>query len=207
MRMDLIFKIYLTFLFITASNIFPLNEESYTFKYRESEFKVNLINMNNEWNIKYEITHPYFKLSQVTKFIYTNSIKLSEIKRKLTVLGGLRKIEENYEIDHATKEVKYKKGQLIETLKFDGIIYDDLTAHLYLRLLNSQTDKEILLEVLERGKIRQKKYLKTTFGPDTIKIKEKKEKDKFELFFKDKSKKIFKVIQNVNGRDFVWEDR
>ena len=102
--------------------------------------------MNNEWNIKYEITHPYFKLSQVTKFIYTNSIKLSEIKRKLTVLGGLRKIEENYEIDHATKEVKYKKGQLIETLKFDGIIYDDLTAHLYLRLLNSQTDKEILLE-------------------------------------------------------------
>ena len=46
----------------------------------------------------------------------------------------------------------------------------------------------------------------TTFGPDTIKIKEKKEKDKFELFFKDKSKKIFKVIQNVNGRDFIWED-
>ena len=38
-------------------------------------------------------------------------------------------------------------------------------------------------------------------------LKQKKEKDKFELFFKDKSKKIFKVIQNVNGRDFVWEDR
>ena len=57
-----------------------------------------------------------------------------------------------------------------------------------------------------RGKIRQKKYLKIAYGPDTIKIKEKKEKDKFELFFKDKSKKIFKVIQNVNGRDFIWED-
>ena len=189
-----------------ASNLFPLNEESYTFKYRESEFKVNLINLNNEWNIKYEITHPYFKLSQATKFSYTNSIRLSEIKRKLIVLGGLRKIEESYEIDHAIKEVKYKKGQFIETLKFDDVIYDDLTAHLYLRLLNSQTDQEILLEVLERGKIRQKKYLKIAYGPDTIKIKEKKEKDKFELFFKDKSKKIFKVIQNVNGRDFIWED-
>ena len=189
-----------------ASNLFPLNEESYTFKYRESEFKVNLINLNNEWNIEYEITHPYFKLSQATIFSYTNSIRLSEIKRKLIVLGGLRKIEESYEIDHAIKEVKYKKGQFIETLKFDDVIYDDLTAHLYLRLLNSQTDQEILLEVLERGKIRQKKYLKIPYGPDTIKIKENKEKDKFELFFKDKSKKIFKVIQNVNGRDFIWED-
>ena len=189
-----------------ASNLFPLNEESYTFKYRESEFKVNLINLNNEWNIEYEITHPYFKLSQATIFSYTNSIRLSEIKRKLIVLGGLRKIEESYEIDHAIKEVKYKKGQFIETLKFDDVIYDDLTAHLYLRLFNSQTDQEILLEVLERGKIRQKKYLKIPYGPDTIKIKENKEKDKFELFFKDKSKKIFKVIQNVNGRDFIWED-
>ena len=189
-----------------ASNLFPLNEESYTFKYRESEFKVNLINLNNEWHIKYEITHPYFKLSQATIFSYTNSIRLSEIKRKLIVLGGLRKIEESYEIDHAIKEVKYKKGQFIETLKFDDVIYDDLTAHLYLRLFNSQTDQEILLEVLERGKIRQKKYLKIPYGPDTIKIKENKEKDKFELFFKDKSKKIFKVIQNVNGRDFIWED-
>ena len=189
-----------------ASNLFPLNEESYTFKYRESEFKVNLINLNNEWNIEYEITHPYFKLSQATIFSYTNSIRLSEIKRKLIVLGGLRKIEESYEIDHAIKEVKYKKGQFIETLKFDDVIYDDLTAHLYLRLLNSQTDQEILLEVLERGKIMQKKYLKINYGLDTIKIKEKKEKDKFELFFKDKSKKIFKVIQNVNGRDFIWED-
>ena len=202
----MIFRIYITFLFIMASNLFPLNEESYTFKYRESEFKVNLIYLNNEWKIKYEITHPYFKLTQATKFDYTNSIKLSEIKRELIVLGGFRKIEESYEIDHATKEVKYKKGQLIETLKFDGIVFDDLTAHLYLRLLNSQTDKEILLEVLERGKIRKKKYLKINYGPDTIKIKEKKEKNKFELFFKDKSKKIFKVIQNVNGRDFIWED-
>ena len=206
MRMGLIFRIYLSFLFITASNLFPLSEESYTFKYRESEFKVNLIYLNNVWKLKYEITHPYFKLSQVTKFNYTDSIQLSEIKRELIVLGGLRKIEESYEIDHATKEVKYKKGQLIETPKFDDVIYDDLTAHLYLRLLNSQTDKEILLEVLERGKIRQKKYLKTTFGPDTIVIKEKKEKDKFELFFNDKSKKIFKIIQNVNGRDFIWKD-
>ena len=157
-----------------ASNLFPLNEESYTFNYRESEFKVNLINLNNEWNIKYEITHPYFKLSQATKFSYTNYIRLSEIKRKLIVLGGLRKIEESYEIDHAIKEVKYKKGQFIETLKFDDVIYDDLTAHLYLRLFNSQTDQEILLEVLERGKIRQKKYLKMAYGPDTIKIKENK---------------------------------
>ena len=34
----------------------------------------------------------------------------------------------------------------------------------------------------------------------------KKEKDKFELFFKDKSKEILKVIQNVNGREFIWEN-
>ena len=34
---------------------------------------------------------------------------------------------------------------------------------------------------------------------------EKKEKDKFELFFKDNSKEILKVIQNVNGREFIWE--
>ena len=39
-----------------------------------------------------------------------------------------------------------------------------------------------------------------------IKIKENKEKDKFELFFNDESKKIFKIIQNVNGRDFIWKD-
>ena len=37
-------------------------------------------------------------------------------------------------------------------------------------------------------------------------IKEKKEKDKFELFFKDNSKEILTVIQNVNGREFVWEN-
>ena len=83
--------------------------------------------------------------------------------------------------------------------------HDDLTAHLYLRLLNIQTDEEITLNVLERGKIRQKKFVKTISSPDTIKIKEKKEKDKFELFFKDNSKEILKVIQNVNGREFIWE--
>jgi hypothetical protein len=121
-------------------------------------------------------------------------------------MGGLRKIEERYKIDHETKKIKYIKGQLTETLQYDGAIYDDLTAHLYLRLLNIQTDEEITLNVLERGKIRQKKYIKTVSGPDTIKIKEKKEKDKFELFFMDKSKEILKVIQNVNGREFIWEN-
>ncbi len=80
-----------------------------------------------------------------------------------------------------------------------------MTAHLYLRLLNIQTDEEITLNVLERGKIRQKKFVKTISNPDTIKIKEKKGKDKFELFFKDNSKEILKVIQNVNGREFIWE--
>ena len=121
-------------------------------------------------------------------------------------MGGLRKIEESYNIDHETKKIKYIKGQLTETLQYDGAIYDDLTAHLYLRLLNIQTDEEITLNVLERGKIRQKKFIKTISSPDTIKIKEKKEKDKFELFFKDNSKEIFKVIQNVNGREFIWEN-
>ena len=37
-------------------------------------------------------------------------------------------------------------------------------------------------------------------------LKQKKEKDKFELFFKDNSKEILKVIQNVNGREFIWEN-
>ena len=120
-------------------------------------------------------------------------------------MGGLRKIEESYKIDHVAKKIEYIKGQLTETLQYDGAIYDDLTAHLYLRLLNIQTDEEITLNVLERGKIRQKKFIKTISSPDTIKIKEKKEKDKFELFFKDNSKEILKVIQNVNGREFIWE--
>ena len=52
---------------------------------------------------------------------------------------------------------------------------------------------------------KDKKFIKTFSSPDTIKIKEKKEKDKFELFFKDNSKEILKVIQNVNGREFIWE--
>ena len=141
-----------------------------------------------------------------TQFSYTNLIQISEIKRNLIVMGGLRKIEESYKIDHSRKKIKYIKGQLTETLQYDGAIYDDLTAHLYLRLLNIQTDEEITLNVLERGKIRQKKFIKTISSPDTIKIKEKKEKDKFELFFKDNSKEILKVIQNVNGREFVWEN-
>ena len=121
-------------------------------------------------------------------------------------MGGLRKIEESYKIDHVTKKIEYKRGQLTETLQYDGAIYDDLTAHLYLRLLNIQTDEEITLNVLERGKIIQKKFIKTFSSPETIKIKEKKEKDKFELFFKDNSKEILKVIQNVNGREFIWEN-
>ena len=204
-RMNLIYKISLSFLFVIASNLFPINEESYTFKYKESEFKVNLTNLNDEWNITYEISHPFFKLSQDTQFSYTNLIQVSEIKRKLIVMGGLRKIEESYKIDHVTKKIEYIKGQLTEILQYDGAIYDDLTAHLYLRLLNIQTDEEITLNVLERGKIRQKKFVKTISSPDTIKIKEKKEKDKFELFFKDNSKEILKVIQNVNGREFIWE--
>ena len=173
-RMKLIFKISLSFLFVIASNLFPINEESYTFKYRESEFKVNLTNLNDEWNITYEISHPFFKFSQDTQFSYTNLIQISEIKRNLIVMGGLRKIEESYKIDHVTKKIEYIKGQLTETLQYDGAIYDDLTAHLYLRLLNIQTDEEITLNVLERGKIRQKKYIKTISSPDTIKIKEKK---------------------------------
>ena len=205
-RMNLIYKISLSCLFVIASNLFPINEESYTFKYKESEFKVNLTNLNDEWNITYEISHPFFKLSQDTQFSYTNLIQVSEIKRNLIVMGGLRKIEESYKIDPVTKKIKYIKGQLTETLQYDGAIYDDLTAHLYLRLLNIQTDEEITLNVLERGKIRQKKYIKTISSPDTIKIKEKKEKDKFELFFKDNSKEILKVIQNVNGREFIWEN-
>ena len=204
-RMNLIYKISLTFLFVIASNLFSIDEESYTFQYKESEFKVNITNLNDKWNITYEISHPFFKLSQDTQFIYTNLIQVSEIKRKLIVMGGLRKIEESYKIDHVTKEIEYTKGQLTETLQYDGAIYDDLTAHLYLRLLNIQTDEEITLNVLERGKIRQKKFIKTISSPDTIKIKEKKEKDKFELFFKDNSKEILKVIQNVNGREFIWE--
>jgi hypothetical protein len=204
-RMNLIYKISLTFLFVIASNLFSINEESYKFKYKESEFKVNITNLNDEWNITYEISHPFFKLSQDTQFSYTNLIQVSEIKRKLIVMGGLRKIEESYKIDHVTKKIEYIKGQLTETLQYDGAIYDDLTAHLYLRLLNIQTDEEITLNVLERGKIRQKKFVKTISSPDTIKIKEKKEKDKFELFFKDNSKEILKVIQNVNGREFIWE--
>ena len=64
-----------------ASNLFPINEESYTFKYKESEFKVNLTNLNDEWNITYEISHPFFKLSQDTQFSYTNLIQISEIKK------------------------------------------------------------------------------------------------------------------------------
>ena len=204
-RMNLIYKISLIFLFVIASNLFSINEESYTFKYRESEFKVNITNLNDKWKITYEISHPFFKLSQDTQFSYTNLIQISEIKRKLIVMGGLRKIEESYKIDHETKKIKYTKGQLTETLQYDGAIYDDLTAHLYLRLLNIQTDEEITLNVLERGKIRQKKFVKTISNPDTIQIKEKKEKDKFELFFKDNSKEILKVIQNVNGKEFIWE--
>ena len=204
-RMNLIYKISLTCLLVIASNLFPINEESYTFKYKESEFKVNITNLNDKWNITYEISHPFFKLSQDTQFSYTNLIQVSEIKRNLIVMGGLRKIEESYKIDHVTKKIKYIKGQLTETLQYDGAIYDDLTAHLYLRLLNIQTDEEITLNVLERGKIRQKKFVKTISNHDTIKIKEKKEKDKFELFFKDNSKEILKVIQNVNGREFIWE--
>ena len=51
-----------------------------------------------------------------------------------------------------------------------------------------------------------KNFIKTIYSTETIKIKEKKEKDKFELFFKDNSKEILKVIQNVNGREFVWEN-
>ena len=204
-RMNLIYKISLSCLFVIASNLFPINEESYTFKYKESEFKVNLTNLNDEWNITYEISHPFFNLSQDTQFSYTNLIQITEIKRNLIVMGGLRKIEESYKIDHVTKKIEYKKGQLTETLQYDGAIYDDLTAHLYLRLLNIQTDEEITLNVLERGKIRQKKFIKTISSPDTIKIKEKKEKDKFEQFFKDNSKEILKVIQNVNGREFIWE--
>ncbi len=203
--MNLIYKISLTFFFVIASNLFSINEESYKFKYRESEFKVNLTNLNDKWNITYEISHPFFKLSQETQFSYTNLIQVSDIKRKLMVMGGLRKIEESYKIDQVTKKIKYIRGQLTETLQYDGAIYDDLTAHLYLRLLNIQTDEEITLNVLERGKIRQKKFVKTISSPDTIKIKEKKEKDKFELFFKDNSKEILKVIQNVNGREFIWE--
>ena len=204
--MNLIYKISLTFLFVIASNLFSINEESYKFKYKESEFKLNITNLNDEWNITYEIFHPFFKLSQDTQFSYTNLIQVSEIKRKLIVMGGLRKIEESYKIDHVTKKIEYIKGQLTEILQYDGAIYDDLTAHLYLRLLNIQTDEEITLNVLERGKIRQKKYIKTISSPDTIKIKEKKEQDKFELFFKDNSKEILKVIQNVNGREFIWEN-
>ena len=204
--MNLIYKISLIFLFLIASNLFSINEESYTFKYKESEFKVNITSLDDKWNITYEISHPFFKLSQDTQFSYTNFIEVSEIKRKLIVMGGLRKIEESYKIDHVTKKIKYIKGQLTETLQYDGAIYDDLTAHLYLRLLNIQTDEEITLNVLERGKIRQKKFVKTISSPDTIKIKEKKEKDKFELFFKDNSKEILKVIQNVNGREFIWEN-
>ena len=114
-------------------------------------------------------------------------------------MGGLRKIEESYKIDHLTKKIKYIKGQLTETLKYDGAIYDDLTAHLYLRLLNIQTDEEITLNVLERGKIIQKKFIKQFLVLTLLKSR-KKEKDKFELFFKDNSKEILKVIQNVNGR-------
>ena len=182
-RMNLIYKISLSFLFVIASNLFPINEESYTFKYKESEFKVNLTNLNDEWNITYEISHPFFKLSQDTQFSYTNLIQVSKVKRKLIVMGGLRKIEESYKIDHVAKKIKYIKGQLTETLQYDGVIYDDLTAHLYLRLLNIQTDEEITLNVLERGKIRQKKFVKKISSPDTIKIKEKKEKDKFCLLY------------------------
>ena len=204
-RMNLIYKISLSCLFVIASNLFPINEESYIFKYKESEFKVNLTNLNDEWNITYEISHPFFKLSQDTQFSYTNLIQITEIKRNLIVMGGLRKIEESNKIDHVTKKIEYIKGQITKTLQYDGAIYDDLTAHLYLRLLNIQTDEEITLNVLERGKIRQKKFVKTISSPDTIKIKEKKEKDKFELFFKDNSKEILKVIQNVNGREFIWE--
>ena len=188
-RTNLIYKISLTFLCVIASNLFSVNEESYTFQYKESEFKVTITNLNDKWNITYEISHPFFKLSQDSQFSYTNLIQVSEIKRKLIVMGGLRKIEESYKIDPVTKKIKYIKGQLTETLQYDGAIYDDLTAHLYLRLLNIQTDEEITLNVLERGKIRQKKFIKTISSPDTIKIKEKKEKDKFELFFKDTQKK------------------
>ncbi len=43
-RMNLIYKISLTFLFAIASNLFSISEESYTFQYKESEFKVNIIN-------------------------------------------------------------------------------------------------------------------------------------------------------------------
>ena len=163
-RMNLIYKISLTCLLVIASNLFPINEESYTFKYKESEFKVNLTNLNDEWNITYEISHPFFKLSQDTQFSYTKLIQISEIKRNLIVMGGLRKIEERYKIDHETKKIKYIKGQLTETLQYDGAIYDDLTAHLYLRLLNIQTDEEITRNVLERGKIRQKKRDKVKKG-------------------------------------------
>ena len=155
--MNLIYNVSLTFLFVIASNLFSINEESYTFQYKESEFKVTITNLNDKWNITYEISHPFFKLSQDTQFSYTNLIQVSEVKRKLIVMGGLRKIEESYKIDHVAKKIKYIKGQLTETLQYDGVIYDDLTAHLYLRLLNIQTDEEITLNVLERGKIRQKK--------------------------------------------------
>ncbi len=103
-RMNLIYKISLTFFFVIASNLFSINEESYKFKYRESEFKVNLTNLNDKWNITYEISHPFFKLSQETQFSYTNLIQVSDIKRKLIVMGGLRKIEESYKIDQVTKK-------------------------------------------------------------------------------------------------------
>ena len=87
-RMNLIYKISLTFLFVIASNLFSIDEESYTFQYKESEFKVNITNLNDKWNITYEISHPFFKLSQDTQFSYTNLIQVSEVKRKLIVMGG-----------------------------------------------------------------------------------------------------------------------
>ena len=104
-------------------------------------------------------------------------------------MGGLRKMEESYKIDHVTKKIEYLKGQLTETLQYDGAIYDDLTAHLYLRLLNIQTDEEITLNVLERGKIRQKKFIKTISSPDTIKIKEKKKRINSNFFLRITQKK------------------
>ena len=97
-RMNLIYKISLIFLFLIASNLFSINEESYTFQYKESEFKVTITNLNDKWNITYEISHPFFKLSQDTQFSYTNLIQITEIKRNLIVMGGLRKIEESYKI-------------------------------------------------------------------------------------------------------------
>ena len=119
-RMNLIYKISLTFLFAIASNLFSISEESYTFQYKESEFKVNIINLNDKWNITYEISHPFFKLSQDTQFSYTNLIQVSEIKRKLIVMGGLRKIEESYKLDHVTKEIEYitsnKEGDIFKIL-------------------------------------------------------------------------------------------